>query len=248
MSTHRFETRIARFLLAIIFLGLPCAAAAQAAVPAGALLPVTLEHGLNVRKLHAGEPIHAALAQTIPGTRIRRGARLQGTVVAVQAGKNSPARIELRFDAIETHGRSIPLRASLRALASALEVEQAQIPEEMSSRGLNPESWDTRQIGGDQVYRGGGPVDEHGVAVGKPGPYGAVAMPQPDSGQGCRGVVAGNSHPQALGLFSANACGLYGYPELRIEQAGRSGGPIVLTAPRGNLILRGGSALLLRAN
>ena len=246
MSTHRFETPMARLLLALAFLGLPCTA--QTAVPAGALLPVTLEHGLNARKLRAGQPIHASLLQTIPGTRIQRGARLQGAVVAVQAGKDGPARLELRFDAIRTHGRTLPLRASLRALASALEVEEAQIPEEMSSRGLNPESWDTRQIGGDQVYRGGGPVEENGVPVGKPGPYGAVATPQARPGQACRGVVAGNSHPQALGLFSADACGLYGYPELRIQGAGRSGGPIVLTAPRGNLNLRGGSALLLRAN
>ena len=249
MLNHRIPG-VAAALLGALLLG-PAASASQTELPAGrllpagTLLPVTLNRGLSARKLRAGQIIPMRLMQSVPGTRIHRGAKVLATVVRVGTLPGGEAQLTLRFDSIESHGQKIPIRANLRALASPLEVEEAKIPEEMSSRGLTPETWDTQQIGGDQVYRGGGPVTEDGHKVGKPGAYGAVDMPQAAAGMKCRGTL-GPSHPQAMWLFSADACGVYGYPHVVIRQAGRSSGTVVLASTRGKLNLGGGSALLLR--
>ena len=152
----------------------PALALAQSAIPAGTLLAVSLDHGLNINRLHAGQEIRARIMQSIPGTPVHRGAHVLGKVLAVDSAANGPARLEIRFEVIETHGRRIPVCTNLRAIASMLEVEEAQIPEEMSSRGLTPETWTTQQIGGDQVYRGGGPVTEALTDVGTPAPYGVL--------------------------------------------------------------------------
>lgn len=243
-SAHRLFFTAALLGAALLF---PAPSKAQSALPAGTLIPVTLGHGLNAQKLHSGQTVRARIMQSIPGTHVHRGATVVGHIVRVSTRPHEPAMLELRFDAIESHHQRIPVRTNLRALASPLDVEFAQVPEEMSSRGMTPETWDTQQIGGDQVYRGGGPVAEYNKPVGTPVAYGVLATPHTQPGAPCRGEVANNSHPQALWLFSANACGVYGLPNLRIVHAGRNnGGAIVLAAGHGKLNLRGGSALLLR--
>jgi hypothetical protein len=223
-------------------------AAAQQAPPAGSILAVSLNGSLNAARVHAGQPISGTLMQSVPGTSIHRHARILGHVVQASATLNGPARLEIVFDAVESHGRRIPLRANLRALASFNEVEAAQMPDVMSSRGMTPDTWNTEQIGGDHVYRGGGPVDRGDLKVGKPAPYGILGVPQQQAGQPCRGVVGGNDKPQALWLFSTNACGVYGYPGIRIQHAGRTDplGQIVLATDKGKLNLYSGTGLLLR--
>lgn len=223
-------------------------AAAQQPLPAGTILAVQLNGSLNAARVHAGQPISATVMQSVPGTPIHRHARILGHVVQASVMQNGPARLEIVFDAVESHGQRIPLRTNLRALASFNEVEEAQVPTVMSSRGMTPETWDTEQIGGDHVYRGGGPVALGDETVGTPAPYGILGIPQQQAGQPCRGVVDGNDKPQALWLFSTNACGVYGYPGIRILHAGRTDplGQIVLTTEKGKLNLYSGSGLLLR--
>lgn len=223
------------------------ASAAGSALPEGTLLPVSVDHGLNVKKLHAGQTVRLRLMQSVPQTHVHRGAKVVGHVVSVSA-PGAPAQLAIRFDAVESHGQSIPIRTDLRAIASPLEVRQAQIPEEMSARGMTPENSTTQQIGGDQVYRGGGPVAQGETVVGEPVAYGVVAHPLPDLGKPCRGAVADNSRPQALWLFSVNACGVYGFPKLIVEHAGRGNGTIMLASNSSKLTLGGGTALLLRVD
>ena len=142
------------------------------------MLPVSLNHGLNAAKLHPDQMVRARVMQTVPGTSVHRGAQVVGHVISVNTAKNGASRMEIRFDAVETHGQRIPIRANLRAVASPLEAMEAQMPEEMSSEGLTPETWTTQQVGGDQVYRGGGPVAEGNTTVGKPVAYGVLATPR----------------------------------------------------------------------
>jgi hypothetical protein len=236
-----------KWMLAAL-LAMPATIVAQSAVPAGTILPVSLDHDLNARKAHQGQEITAKVMQDVPGTSIRRGAEVVGHVVEVSSTGNGPARLAIRFDSIRMHGESIPVSTNLRALASYLEVTEAQVPEEMASRGLNPQTWTTEQIGGDQVYRGGGPVASGLTPVGEPTFHGVLGLPRTQLGQPCRGVVAEANQPQALWLFSANACGVYGYGDVRIEHAGRTNSPgtIVLMSENGKLNLRTGSGMLLR--
>ena len=235
------------WILAAI-LTLPVAAMAKTALPPGTILPVSLDKGLNASKVHAGMEIRAKVMQNVPGTPVRRGAEVIGHIVRANAPGKSKASLEISFDAVKIHKQRIPLKANLRALASFLEVEEAEDPEDMSSRGLNEESWTTQQIGGDQVYRGGGPVTEGRISVGTPTPYGVLVIPRTQSSQPCRGAIGAASRPQAFWLFSANACGVYGYSHVRIAHAGRTApaGTVVLLSNRGKLVLYSGSGMLLR--
>ena len=82
--------------------------------------------------------------------------------------------------------------------------------------------------------------------MGEPTPYGVLG--KLNSNAPCRGAIAGNDHPQALWLFSTDACGVYGFSGLSIEHAGRTNpvGNIVLASKAGKLNIMSGSGLLLR--
>ena len=232
------------------FVAIPLAVSAQSALPSGTILPVSLDGSINARKAHAGEEIRATVMQNVPGTAIRRRAHVVGHVIEASGARNGQQKLEIRFDSVEIQGKMAPIRANLRALASFFEVEQAQIPEEMSSRGMTPETWTTQQIGGDQMYRGGGPVGEGDQTVGSITPWGALGLPRAQAGMPCRGVIDDNTRPQAMWLFSVDACGLYGYANIQIDHYGRSDpqGTIIISSHDGKLNLGSGSAILLRVS
>ncbi len=224
------------------------AARAQNSLPSGTLLPVSLETGLNAAKLHAGEQIRGRIMQNVPGTPVRRRDVVLGHVVKVNAPRSGPARLEISFDSVKTRQGIVPFHANLRALASFMDVAAAEVPEEGASRGITPEVATTEQIGGEQVYRGGGPVASGDNIVAKALAYGVLGLPRPNLARGCGGMVADNNHPQAFWLFSTDACGLYGFSDLHIQQAGRTTDAIVLTSTRSKLNVAGGSGLLLRVD
>lgn len=233
-------------LAAIILIS--SSAAAQSSIPIGTLVPVSLSGSLSADRVHAGQQIRAEVMQDIPGTTVKRRAHLLGHVVSAFRDRNGHAHLEIAFDSLVSHGQRILIKTDLRAIASLNEVQEAQIPEEGASRGITPEVATTTQIGGDQVYRGGGPVASGETIVGRPTPWGVVAKPREQLGTPCRGVVNNNTQPQAFWLFSTDACGVYGLSKFRIEHAGRSNpaGKIILASRDGGLQLRSGTALLLR--
>jgi len=237
-------------LICAMLLGLAPAIMAQSAIPSGTILPISLDTSLNAAKIRPGETIKATVMQDVPGTLIRRHAKVVGEVVEASVASNGRMRLEIRFDRVYIHGRFLPFKSNLRALASLLEVEEAQIPEEMSSRGLTPETWNTQQIGGDQFYRAGGSVAVGETKVGKVTPWGALDLPRAQPGMPCRATLGENIRPQAMWLFSSDACGVYGYSNIRIEHAGRTNpaGIIILSSMKGKLKLGSGTGLLLRVS
>ena len=224
----------------------PSPATASSVMPSGTILPVSLDNTLRVGHARPGDRVQATVMQSVPGTRIRRGARLVGEVVAVTPAPHPS--LTLRFTELHLRHGAVPVAVNLRAMASLLEVEEAETPEDMAMRGTVPQNATTRQIGGQQVYRGGGPVAEGMKPVGKPVAYGMVAQPLARPGKNCRAQVADNRTPQAFWVFSSDACGLFGYRGLRIEHAGRTApsGQIVFTSTGHSLVLQSGSGLLLR--
>jgi hypothetical protein len=186
--------------------------------------------------------------QDIPGTLIARNARVLGHIVHATAQNNGAAQIEIVFDTVDIQGRATPFKASLRALASFMEVGAAEAPDEGGDQAIPPVASTYTQIGGEAVFRGGGPVWDGKQAVGQPTPYGVLALPRANPGGGCRGIVGENTQPQALWLFSTDACGLYGFRHLRIVHAGRTdpAGKIILASDKGKLVVHAGSGMLLR--
>jgi len=86
------------------------------------------------------------------------------------------------------------------------------------------------------------------TVVGEPVYNGVLSRPRANPSGSCPGSIAGNDRPQALWVFSSDACGVYDIPHLKIEHAGKTNpiGEIVLTSNDGALNLPSGSGMLLR--
>lgn len=243
-------------LLLLSVFALSSFVAAQTNIPAGTVIPVTLNASLDAKNSQPGQTLTAKVAQDVPlynGTTIKAGTRVLGEVVSAAPGGNSQlATISLRFDRIVIAGQTLALSTDLRALASPLEVSAAQTSISGEDRGAPPWDQTTTQIGGDVVYREAGTVFWGLKPVGASvyaGDWGVLSQVVATPGGKCRGAMNGNDNPQALWVFSHNACGVYGY-DATIAHAGRANpeGQIVLTSKIGDLKIRSGSGLLLRVN
>jgi hypothetical protein len=226
---------------------------AQNTIPAGTILPVALNSSLNSRKVKPGQVITARVMQDVPlpGSTIHAGAKVIGRVIDVKpANGGSGAQISFRFDTLVVSKRRIPITTNLRAGASMMAVEAAQLPESGPDRGTSQNAWTTDQIGGEVVYRGGGPVADGLRPVGEPTYGGVLVHVSAKPGTPCRGEIEGNDRLQALWVFSSDACGVYDFADLKIVRAGRSNpvGEITLASDRGDVNVRAGSGMLLRVN
>ncbi|MGA6986983.1 MAG: hypothetical protein WBZ01_13090 [Terriglobales bacterium] len=198
-------------------------------IPAGTIVPVTLNSNLRSDKSETGAAITATIMQDVPlgaGNTLRAGSKVTGHVIeAVTPGRGSDgSRISFQFDQIHFGNETVPITASLRALASVMEVYAVQVPK---SGGTEDYSgyWSSDRIGGDQVSYGLGTYTSQGVS-------------------------AGGMLPQALWLFSANAFGTYGFGNLQIAHTGLTepADEVTLTSNRKVLKVGKGSAMLLRVD
>jgi hypothetical protein len=223
-------------------------------LPPGTILPVLLNSTLSSAKATPGQVITGRVMQDVPlrdGRTIHAGTRVVGHITSVTPASNgNPARLSLRFDALKMAGEEIPVTTNLRAIASFMEVDEAQIPVAGPDRGTPEDAWTTVQIGGDTVYRGGGPVESAFGKVGKPVYDGVLDQLNANPDGGCRAAVDSNDAPQALWVFSSNACGTYSLPHLKIVHSGRTNpaGEIVLGSTEGQVSIHAGAGMLLRAD
>jgi hypothetical protein len=226
-------------------------------MPAGTILPVVLRTSFSFDKCKAGQILHGKIAQDVPlpnGSNIRKGSQIDGHIVEVSpATTGGGARVSIQFDKLHMSGKVIPVVTNLRAIAGFMTVLEASVPEEAPSEGA-PHDWlPTTQIGGDSVYGLLGPVmsgKDTSQVVGKSVGDGVLAKVNSKVGTKCRGEVSGNDSPQALWVFSTDACGTYGIEHLKIAHAGRTApvGTIVLVSEAQNVKLRNGDGLLLRVD
>jgi hypothetical protein len=225
---------------------------AQANIPGGTILPVQLNSSIRSSNAHAGNKISARIMQDVPlpnGGRIRAGEKVIGLIVSVRPSTNEgPAEVSFVFDSLAAGKQRTPVSTSLRALASMMDVEEAQIPQSGPDRGTPQNWWTTDQIGGQVNYHGNGAITEDGEIVGHSSKDGVLAHPGAAPGSPCRGDLGADHQLQAFWVFSSIACGLYGYPELTLRHAGRTNpeGQIILQSKKGDVHLRAGSGMLLR--
>lgn len=228
-------------------------------IPLGTILPIRLNTAMSSGKSRAGQRITGTIMQNVPlpsGKKISKGSLVVGRIVSVTAARaGGDAEVSFQFDEllVKHETEHFHLTTNLRAIAGYLEVEAAQIPEGRGAGESDVYDWlTTKQIGGDDVYGRGGPVTKWNDAsevVGKAMMDGGVLAHVSARGE-CRGELYGNDAPQALWLFSSDACGVYGLRNVRIAHAGRSDptGLIVLCSPDGKVNLPSGTAMLLRVN
>jgi hypothetical protein len=223
----------------------------QEVIPPGTVIPIQLNSSFSLNS-KPGQVLTARVMQDVPlstGATIRAGARMRGRVLNVTPlGSGTDAQISFVFDKLVLSKRIVPLSTDLRAIASFVEVDEAQIPETGADRGTPENARTTVQVGGDIDYRGGGPVTEGSRIVGKPTFQGVLSQVASKTGTTCRGAFDGNDGPQALWVFSSDACGAYGFPGVIVAHAGRSSplGQITLATRHGHLNVSGGTGMLLR--
>lgn len=226
-------------------------------IPPGTILPVRLNSSLSFVKSKPGQGITGRVMQDIPlpaNAKIREGSKVIGHIVAVSsAAGGASAQISFQFDELVSSHQTTPITTNLRAIAGITEVLDAQTPQMGAGEG---DVWNwrtTTQIGGDVVYGVGGPVttaeNAEGV-VGSGVDSGVLSRVSAKEGTKCRGVIYGNENPQALWVFSSDACGTYGLEHMKIFRAGRANpaGLIVLSSDTGRGAIPRGTGMLLRVD
>ncbi len=227
---------------------------AQEQIPVGTVIPIVLDHALDSRSSKPGQRFVARVAQEVPlpdKRVIRVGSKVFGEVTDTE-NILGQAKLGLRFDRLEFGKAQIAISAKLRALASSLDVNSAKVTYAASEMNIRA-SATTTQIGGTTVvYRGGGVVEnENGEVIGTPVYGGVLAVVTNKPGSQCESIPVTET-PQAVWLFSPEACGVYGFHDIRFENGIDSkSGEIILRRKNKkdwkltNINLSAGSAMLL---
>jgi hypothetical protein len=220
-------------------------------IPAGTIVPVSLNSDLRSDKSPNGATITATVMQDVPlgkGERLPKGTKLTGHVVeAVTPGRGADeSKISFQFDRVRLGSLTIPITTTLRAVASRTAVLAAK-PELTSSEYADNQI----EIGGDQIsYGEGGPVMVGSQVVGRYTSQGVLGNVDQDSGTPRGATIGEDARPQAFWLFSVNARGAYGFGDLTILQSGRTEplGEVTLASNRKAVKVDKGSAMLLRVD
>jgi len=227
---------------------------AQDKIPVGTILPVQLNSSLRSDRARAGERISARVMQDVPlprGRKIHAGAKVIGHVVSARpAVDGMTTDLSFQFDTLAMGKQRFAMTTNLRALATMMDVSEAQIPESGPDRGTSENEWTTDQIGGEVVYRGGVVAHGSNIVGNSVGGSGVLAHLASRPGTRCRGEISANNEMQPLWVFSSDACGLYDLPNVTLAHAGRTDpvGQIKLSSDKGNVKVPGGSGMLLRVN
>jgi hypothetical protein len=221
-------------------------------LPGGTVLPVALQKTISVKEAQAGQLIEARIMQEVPlpsGERIPLKSAVKGSIVSLTKDEDGPGvKLTLKFNQLQTKKETLAMVAYLRAIASYNAVRAAQIPRSGADVGT-PTGWaDTTQIGGDTRFGDGGPVRGRGKeTVGKGVRGGVLVSVKANPPRGCDGAANGDESPQALWVFSADACGVYDLNGTTITRKGMGEpvGEITLHFEKANMKLEGGTAMLL---
>lgn len=223
------------------------------ALPVGLILPVHLEKTLELKDAHKGVVLETRVMQEVPlpdRQKIPLRSVVNGTVLAVNKDADGTGvSLTMAFRTLEDHKEILKISTSLRAISSYQAVRAAETPWTGVDVG-SPAGWsNTVQIGGDIRYGDGGVVrNDRKQKVGKGVIGGVLVHVSANPNGGCEGPINGDDHPQALWVFSADACGVYHMKDIKITHAGRSDpiGEITLHFAKSDMKLEAGTAMLLR--
>ena len=217
-------------------------------------LPIVFTRGVDSNHAHTGDPVAARTLQAVQlpnGTTIPSGAVVAGHIAAVAPfafdrtpyAKQRPATLSVHFDSITTKTGPVALDVYVRALADPLHSWDARKPRPSDE---DPEGT-LAQIGGELLKPHEGKVinvDQDVVGYQRHGGVYAHLIPASgNSSEGCDG----SQTEQSVALFSASACGLYGFGNTAMEHSGKTGEPstlVLISARNAPEIWKGSTALL----
>jgi len=194
-------------------------------------LPIVFLNNISASHSHAGDVVLAKTTQIVRlgnGAVIPRGSRITGHVVLARPfiyNKTPYARqkesiLTVHFDSVEVGHESIPLAVMVRAMADPITSQEAQTP---INHDIDPSGM-TTQIGGDQRYPWSAPVvSSEGDVVAysrRDGVYAHLIA---------NGPCNASSVEVSVGIYSASACGLYGFTDVSLREFGSVSNPSTFT-------------------
>lgn len=203
----------------------------RAELTATMTLPVVFTNSVSANHSRIGDIVTAKTSQQVRlanGSVVPAGTKVTGHILAANAfvydktpyAQQKQSVLSIQFDAIEVGGTSLPLKVTVRAMADPVTSNEARTP--MAS---DVDPWGTvTQIGGDQLTPSQREVTSSEgdvVAYNKRGGVYAHLI--------ASGRCDGNSIEVPMGIYSASACGLYGFAEVAAPEMGSVERPSTLT-------------------
>ena len=240
-----------RFLSFLALLGSVAMVPASRAItlPAQTTIPVIFTHTENAAKAKAGDVVTAKTMQVVVlpnGDQLPKGSMVTGHIVEVRPFKfddtpytaQQASYLSIKIDQVGKDGTG-PVVTTVRALADPISTEEA----------LTPHGIDETDHPGTVTLIGGAhysPVDKHVtygvdddvVAYNKKQGVFAHLLP---GGADCPGTQT----EQSVGVFSPDACGLYGFGSVHLSEDTASG-TFRLASTHRTVVLYAGSAALLQ--
>lgn len=204
---------------------------ADTSLPSPTTLPIVFTSSVSAKNSHPGDAFAAKTTQAVllpDGEILPKGARIVGHVEAANPftydttpyARQKASVLSIHFDSIEVKHQNLPLSVTVRAMADPITSQEARTPvnHDIDASGA------TTQIGGDQRYPWNAPVtNEDGdvVAYSRRGGVYAHLI--------AGGACDGSDVEVSVGIYSASACGLYGFDRTAAEQVGSPAHPSTLT-------------------
>lgn len=235
-------------------------------IPASTAIPVMLTRSVAAGDARPGDPVLTKTIEDVdlPGGRVLpRSSVLTGRVVestrfifdTTPYATQKPSVLSIRFDSMAAPGGTIPVTLSMRALAGPVASHEAETP-----HYLDETDWSgTRILIGGENFS---PLEktvfspDGSSIVGYDRRQGifarllSAASMNPESDVHCDAVGT----EQSVGLFSANACGVYGVNTVFLAQngsptagvhAGMASGIVILESLQRSVRLYAGTTALL---
>lgn len=254
----RFSLRFLAGVLAGLGTALAINVCCAVTLPPSTAIPIVFVHTLEAGKAKPGDPVIAKTVQIVilpDGHTLTKGTTLQGHIEESRAfvfdatpyAAQKPSVISVHFDRILQGRESIPVNVTVRALANTIASREAASPahlDETDSVGTN------MQIGGDsfsplekEVRSGDGDIvgynRKHGVF--------ARLVSNDYTSRYSSFHCASTDSEQSVAIFSASACGLYGFDTVYMPENGSiTQGSFSLASRRHSVKLYAGSSALLQ--
>jgi hypothetical protein len=194
-------------------------------------LPIVFTKTISADGAHVGEIVLAKTdqkAQLPDGRVIPAGTKIIGHVVAAKGfvydktpyALQKQSELSIKFDSVEVAGKSFPLHITVRAMADPLTSRGAREPRSSDMDSLAT----VTQIGGDQLIPSQSElrnIDGDVVAYNKRGGVYAHLIPN--------GRCDGSDVEVSVGIYSASACGLYGFRNVSAVEFGSIAAPSMIT-------------------